>query len=299
MTSTYSYWKNVSIPYEQPRFPFGTEKNWVSLKEPLGEHYKNVYMKFKSEKVVGMFQLRDPYLLVRDPELLKQILTKDFHHFIDRGMIDPSILPPISRQLFNMQGESWKIMRNKLAPAFTSREMKTIYFLMEVCSNEFVKALELIAERNGKVDIKDYIARFTTDVIASYVFGLQSDSIKNPDNEFRRNGNKFFEAPPKYMIILVMFAMIFPWVIKKLRIKLFTNGSEDYFLKLIGDTVAYREKHNVIRKDFIDVMIKIKNNKCLVEDEINDDNGNEQKLLANGEPGEFDKSFNYFSIPSQ
>ena len=190
----FSYWKVRSIAYDKPSFPFGTDKDIVLHREYLGTHYQNVYNKFKDEKVVGMFDMTEPYLMIKDPELLKDIMTKDFQHFVDRSLQDPDVLPPVNRHLFNMHGEPWKIMRNKLTPAFTSGKMKTMFYLMEACCNEFINALDEHADKSERFVVKDFIACFTTDVIASCAFGLQSNSIKQPENEFRLNGQKIFEA---------------------------------------------------------------------------------------------------------
>ena len=42
-------------------------------------------------------------------------------------------------------------------------------------------------------DIKDLIALFTTDLIATHAFGVQANSLENPNGDFRRNGRKMFE----------------------------------------------------------------------------------------------------------
>lgn len=282
VTSKYTYWKKRSIAYKEPKFPFGTDRDLLFFKQHLGHYYQSVYNQFENEKIVGLFASTTPYLMIRDPELLKQIMTKDFHHFVDRGMLDPDVLSPVNRHLFNMQGESWKLMRNKLIPAFTSGKMKVMFQLIEACCNEFVEALEPIAEQNGKIAVKDFITCFTTDVIASCAFGLESNAIKHADNEFRENGKKIFREPSTFELIKQRFATAFPGIFKKLPIKLISNGSEEFFLNIIGDTVTYREKNSVVRNDFIDILIKIKNNK---NDEEKNGHSKHTKVAANGEAG--------------
>lgn len=284
-TWDYSYWKNRSIAYEKPSFPFGTDKDLVLYYQPVGRHFQRVYNKFKDEKIVGMFILDEPYLLIRDPELLRQIMTKDFHHFVNRGMVDPGVLDPVNRHLFNMQGDSWKLMRNKLTPAFTSGKLKLMFFMMETCCSEFIKALEPIAEQNGDVSVKHFLACFTTDVIASCAFGLQSDSIKNPDNEFRANGNKLVSMAP-LQELKQRLSNAYPRVYKMLPIDYVASGAEKFFLNIVGDTVEYRQKTGFVRNDFIDILIKLKNNKIVIDEEENGNNNTNEKDVANAATGE-------------
>jgi hypothetical protein len=53
--------------------------------ERLGETYHKVYKRFKNEKLVGMFQVTTPNILIRDPQLVEEILIKNFSHFHDHG----------------------------------------------------------------------------------------------------------------------------------------------------------------------------------------------------------------------
>lgn len=46
---------------------------------------------------------------------------------------------------------------------------------------------------NYKFKFKDILARYTTDAIASCVFGVKSDALRDPNNEFRTMGRKLIE----------------------------------------------------------------------------------------------------------
>lgn len=60
-----------------------------------------------------MYLFNSPTLVIRDPELIKQILVKDFDHFLDhKPFIDPEGDPLWSNNLFAMRGDK----SNQLTP---------------------------------------------------------------------------------------------------------------------------------------------------------------------------------------
>ena len=58
--------------------------------------------------------------------------------------------------------------------------------------NEYLLAETNKLSINPNLEIKDICARYATDVIASCAFGIQANSIKNPESEFRCAGRKIF-----------------------------------------------------------------------------------------------------------
>lgn len=64
--------------------------------------------------------------------------------------------------------------------------------LVEI-SNELVDILDKHAVNKDIVEMKEILARFTTDVISSCAFGLETSSLKNPNAVFREMGRKATE----------------------------------------------------------------------------------------------------------
>lgn len=58
-----------------------------------------------------------PKLMVRDPDLIKRILIKDFDRFRDRGDVTFDENEPITMHLFTASGDFW---RSKLVMLFRS-----------------------------------------------------------------------------------------------------------------------------------------------------------------------------------
>lgn len=60
------------------------------------------------------------------------------------------------------------------------------------CGHQMTNILNEIAVETGDGEIKEILARFTTDVIWSCAFGLECNCIGNPEAEFRKMGKRAF-----------------------------------------------------------------------------------------------------------
>ena len=66
----------------------------------------DIYNRLKGHKYGGFYQLMNPVLLLRDPELIKMVTVKDFEHFLDRQVpISEDAEPLFGKALFNLKGE--------------------------------------------------------------------------------------------------------------------------------------------------------------------------------------------------
>ncbi|GLG95811.1 Cytochrome P450 9c1 [Gryllus bimaculatus] len=233
-----------------------------------------------------MFKL--PFLWIRDPEIIKRVLVKDFAHFHDRGMAMDEEKNPLSANLFNLPGARWRALRTKLTPTFTSGKMKMMFELMHECAREFVDFVSFEADANGEVEFKEVFAKLTTDIIGSCAFGLQFNSMKNPDSEFRKMGRKIF-TPDASAVMITILQFMLPAIGKFFSMRLPTKEVSDFFMKAVLDTVEYREKNNVKRNDFLQLLIELKN-KGKIEDEEHETKPFSQGVtLENGEVKEIDK----------
>jgi hypothetical protein len=84
-TKTFDYWKNKGVVFVKPYFLVGSMKSVLLIQEHLGDFIERLYKEHSSERFVGYFMGKKPTLLVRDPELVKHIMIKDFAHFTDHG----------------------------------------------------------------------------------------------------------------------------------------------------------------------------------------------------------------------
>uniref|UniRef100_A0A1B6M6B5 Cytochrome P450 n=1 Tax=Graphocephala atropunctata TaxID=36148 RepID=A0A1B6M6B5_9HEMI len=268
LTRNFNYWKKKGIVYIEPKFPFGTVQDQFLGKGDAGTAGQKIYNEYKKGrglKYVGGFMLQQPSLLVFDLDLCKQILTKDFHHFVARDL-GPTTHEFISKHLFALEGQEWKDMRTKLTPTFTSGKIKNMFLLMGKCADQLQAHIDKVVLQKGEFEVKDLIARFTTDIIATCAFGLEVNSIEDRDDEFFKVGQLIF-VPNRSIILKILLFRNFPITAKLLNINFFHPKISTVLKSVMKETVKYRKEKNVTRNDFVDLLLKVKENKSLEDDD--------------------------------
>lgn len=131
--------------------------------------------------------------------------------------------------------------------------------LIAECAEHLEKCLDKIVEKNEPVECRDLAAKFTTDVIGSCAFGIDMNALSDEDSEFRRMGKKIF-APSTRQLIRNSCKLFFPNVYRIFGHLMQQRDVNEFFTKVIVDTMDYRVKHNVLRPDVVNLLMEIKKN---------------------------------------
>lgn len=86
LTSTYDFWEKRGVNGPKPSLMTGNMGDIIRGKMSIGDHSRQLYNEFPSEPLIGIFQRRTPTLVVKDLDLIKNVLVKDFSTFADRGI---------------------------------------------------------------------------------------------------------------------------------------------------------------------------------------------------------------------
>jgi cytochrome P450 len=112
------------------------------MKTTIVEQLQRIYNEQSDKPYVGIFSFDKPSLLIRDPELVKNILVKDFQNFVDRILTMEEKFDPIAgNSLPILKGQLWRILRTNMTPVFTSRKIKLMFNLVDVCGKELAECL--------------------------------------------------------------------------------------------------------------------------------------------------------------
>lgn len=69
---------------------------------------------------MGIYKAFTPSLLIRHPEVVKEVILKEFSNFYDNTISFDENDPIIGRNPFVLNGNKWKTVRSQLTPLFTS-----------------------------------------------------------------------------------------------------------------------------------------------------------------------------------
>lgn len=258
----FSYWRRKNVPYIEPNHIFGNLKDMVFMKNCAANHMITLYTHKQAQEqpVVGIHIFNKPALLIRDLDLIKTILVKDFNKFSDRySRADPHQDALGSYNLFFIKNPYWKELRSKLSPVFTSGKIKKMFPLVEEIGAELDKYLCNLAlgSNTNVVEVKDICGHYTTDVIASIAFGVQANSLKDPNADFRRNGRKLFQFTA-YRAFEFTTIFFLPQLVRLFRCKMFSPEATSFLRGTIQHIMSERTKSGHTRNDLIDTLVAFK-----------------------------------------
>ncbi|XP_020800160.1 LOW QUALITY PROTEIN: probable cytochrome P450 6a21 [Drosophila serrata] len=256
--NTLRHWQDQGIPCEEPHILMGNMKG-VRTKKSFSEVWMEHYQKFRGTgPFAGFYWFRRPAVFVLEPSLAKTILIKEFNKFTDRGFFHNEDDDPLSGQLFLLDGHKWRSMRNKLSSTFTSGKMKYMFPTVIKVAHEFTDVFGQMVDKSPAIEVRELLARFTTDVIGTCAFGIECSSLKDPEAEFRVMGRRSL-TEQRHGILGIMFINSFPKLARRLHMKMTAEPIEKFFMRIVRETVSFREQNNIRRNDFMDQLIDLKN----------------------------------------
>lgn len=136
-------------------------------------------------RYVGFYRLfNEPAIVVRDQQLLRDLLQgSNFAHCEDNAVfLDPRRDPQAAQNPFLARGQHWRQRRGELLPLFTPHRLRqTLPHIAAACGQlqRFVRR-RLSLQR---FEAKTLATRYTLQVIASAVFGLDAQCLDSEQKE--------------------------------------------------------------------------------------------------------------------
>lgn len=146
VTRNFKYWSKRGVTELTP-IPFiGNFLEICLFRKTAFAYFRKIYEESAGLPYLGFYIFDKPALLLRDPDIVKNVLIKDFNCFPDRHLCTDDSDSLGAASLFVVKCPKWKSLRSKGTPMFTPGRMKLMFQLMVDAGKEldrYLDALEL------------------------------------------------------------------------------------------------------------------------------------------------------------
>nr|XP_030701948.1 cytochrome P450 3A29-like isoform X1 [Globicephala melas] len=256
---TYSHgrFKKLGIPGPRPLPYFG---NILSYRKGLWEFDNGCFKKYG--KIWGCYEGQQPLLVVTDPDIIKTVLVKECYSvFTNRRTFGP--VGVMKNAISLAEDEQWKKIRSLLCPTFTSGKLKQMFPIISMYGDVLVRNLRKEAEKGKPITVKDFFGAYSMDVITGTAFGVNIDSLSNPQDPFVEYTKKLLRFD--FLDPLLIFSTLFPFlrpVFEILNLSVFPKNAVNFITKSIKRMKESRLKDKEThRVDLLQLMINSQNSK--------------------------------------
>ncbi|XP_061402504.1 probable cytochrome P450 6v1 [Musca vetustissima] len=265
---TYVYWQRRRVKFVRPHHLLGNLKDVIKMQNSFALQLRDYYFneRFVREPLVGIYLFHQPALLLRDLQVIRQVLVEDFVNFSHRfSKCDRHQDKMGALNLFFARNPEWRDIRTKMSPVFSTGKLRQMFSLMEEIGYDletYLAKLTKDMKRNNSdgpiVQIKDICDLYNTDMIASIAFGLKSYSLRNTmRSQLGGHSREMFVISYRRAVDLCLIFII-PKLVKFLRPQLFTSEHTEFIRRLVIGVLEDRERNGILRNDLIETLLTFK-----------------------------------------
>ncbi|XP_023315077.1 cytochrome P450 6k1-like [Trichogramma pretiosum] len=205
----FGYWKKRNVPTVwPPRAFFGNFGPCLFMQQSAESFFHELYKAADGELLVGYWVFDKPHVMIRDPELIKHVLVKDFDKFSDRLISSSKSDAMGNNNMFLLKEPAWKPLRQTMSKFFTSGKMKKVFERMPDVAADLDNYLDNLGlkDEDCVIDITEMCYKFALDLIGVTTYGINMNSLTIPDAQFREKGRIVFStSPSRHFENLCMF----------------------------------------------------------------------------------------------
>lgn len=122
-------------------------------------------------------------------------------------------------------------------------------------------------------------------MIATIAFGLECNSLENPDADFRVFGKKSLDVSPFKMA----FTMFGSQLLDCFKVSLIEKDVTQFFCTVFSDVIDHRRKNYTVRKDFLNLLIQL-----IDHGEVEDDDETKNSQKKQNTAGNYFCNFSFY-----
>lgn len=254
-TRNFNYWKERNIPGPTPTAFVGNLGKALTLKSNIGSVFAELY-NFADTPVIGFFTFDKPALLLRDPQLIKQILLKDFQSFKDKIMKPANHDQLFANVLFIQPTPEWRRTRQKMTPVFSSSKIKGLFNILQHVCQQMVDDL---CTTPVELEAKELGQKFSTELTTQALFGIEGQCFQKEESEVLKHVKNMFKFSVRNALIQTtcFFRSNF---LAPLKLTFFQKEIETFFRETFWKCMKIAETSKVKSNNFITLLADLRRN---------------------------------------
>jgi cytochrome P450 family 6 len=142
-----------------------------------------------------------------------------------------------------------------------------MFDIIDLMGDKLVNVVENATKSSNAIELHEFLARFTTDNISNVAFGLDSNSLEDDNSAFRKHGKEVLDLGA-LGFLKFFFTCSFPELSRKMHLTANKQSVIDFFYNTFKNNMEHREKHNIVRKDFLQILLELKKTASLTVSEL-------------------------------
>lgn len=218
--------------------PFGHLKQLLLLRISFGDLFKEIYADARIEqaKLGGFYVFQTPALMLRDPELIRLVLIKEFNSFLNRYEAADAHHDPMGALTLPLaKYPVWRESRRRMSQMFSSGRMKRrMYPMMQQVLLELEQHLgRLMAGKMEQVlPLSEMCQLYTSDVTGRLFYSLDVGGLRHGESLLRQQTKQVLHPNPIKVLHLLCIFFLPQWT-WLLRAKLFAASYSRFMRQLV------------------------------------------------------------------
>ncbi|XP_014278861.1 cytochrome P450 6k1 isoform X1 [Halyomorpha halys] len=246
------YWRNRGVYSSLP---------WPVVGNCLSAFYLSTVLFWERiyhssvEPYIGIFFFTRPALVLRDPEIITEVLEKKAPLFNSHGM-HINRRDPMGESLFHLNGGDWKEARSKLSAYFSPAKVKA---MNEIAERSVTRMLEHLEDQlDTEVEFHSVAMKLSIDVTAASLFGLESKVFQDGNDSEYFVASKDLNSPLSMLKVFINF--VSPRLFEILKLNSFSTRTNEFISNIVhGAMEACRNVSKLqLSQNFIQGMVQLK-----------------------------------------
>ncbi|XP_076446636.1 cytochrome P450 3A9-like [Babylonia areolata] len=244
--------EKMGLPGPRPSL-LGGNMNCITTKG-FGAAFKDWEKEFGP--VYGIYRAKQASIVVHDPDMLREMMVKQFEAFPNRAKTNITNRWPLCDMLQFTEDEHWRHVRKTLSVGFSSGKLKSMMPVIQRSCRHLSERVAQLAKNGQEVDIKDLCNAWSMEVTAGTGFGLEVNCVHNPGEPFTQRAKRLLYPPHWRFTLLFLFPALGD-LLNRLGLGVFSRQDTDYFFDVIRRALTDRRQDRGPRhKDFLQSFVE-------------------------------------------